>query len=275
MRVAVITIAAGRPRHLARQSAALARSADGHRHHVVAMGDAAERARCAAACAPGTDVIAVPREPDGLPLARARNAGARRALEGGAELLVFLDVDCLPAPKLLARYRAAARVAPGALLCGPVGYLPPLPLDDPLADDARLAALARPHPARPIPPDGVLWHGGDHRLLWTLSFAVTDMVWNAIGGFCEDYVGYGGEDTDFGQLARAAGVDLCWVGGAWAHHQHHPTHDPPIQHREAILRNAALFHRRWGWWPMEGWLDAFGVPRDTRALGAGHAVAGQ
>ena len=30
-----------------------------------------------------------------------------------------------------------------------------------------------------------------------------------------------------------------------------------MQHLDDILRNAAIFHRRWGWWPMEGWLDAF------------------
>jgi GT2 family glycosyltransferase len=265
VRVAVITIAASRPRHLERQSATLAALARDvpHHHHVVAMGDEEERARCAAVCTPGTDVIAVTPEPEGLPLARARNAGAGRALDAGAELLVFLDVDCLPAPKLLARYRAAADVAPNALLCGPVGYLPPWPAGA-LRTDAELAALARPHPARPVPPDHMLWHGGDHRLFWTLSFAVTDMVWNAVGGFCEDYVGYGGEDTDYGQLARAAGVDVCWVGGAWAYHQHHPTQNPPVQHREAIERNAALFHRRWGWWPMEGWLAAFaGAPRPS------------
>jgi hypothetical protein len=78
-----------------------------------------------------------------------------------------------------------------------------------------------------------------------------------VGGFCEAYEGYGGEDTDFGQLARRAGVELCWVGGAWAFHQHHATATPPTQHLHDILRNAALFHRRWGWWPMIGWLNEF------------------
>ncbi|WP_254552743.1 hypothetical protein [Kitasatospora sp. MMS16-BH015] len=30
-----------------------------------------------------------------------------------------------------------------------------------------------------------------------------------------------------------------------------------MQHLDSILRNAAVFHHRWGWWPMEGWLRAF------------------
>ncbi len=30
-----------------------------------------------------------------------------------------------------------------------------------------------------------------------------------------------------------------------------------MQHVAAILRNGAVFHRRWGWWPMTGWLEQF------------------
>ena len=50
---------------------------------------------------------------------------------------------------------------------------------------------------------------------------------------------------------------MCWTDDPVAYHQHHPTADPPVQHVESILRNAALFHRRWGTWPMRGWLEAF------------------
>ena len=190
-----------------------------------------------------------------MPVARARNAGAEHALEAGAELLVFLDVDCLPGDGLLGRYRDAAGRAGPALLCGPVAYLPPAPPGGYPA--TGLHALADPHPARPAPPDGALERGGDHALFWSLSFAVTSATWRRIGGFSEDYVGYGGEDTDFGQLARRAGIDLCWVGGALAYHQHHLVEAPPVRHLDDILRNARIFHGRWGWWPMSGWLSAF------------------
>jgi GT2 family glycosyltransferase len=211
--------------------------------------------------------VPVPSAPAGLPLARARNAGAEHALAAGAELLVFLDVDCLPGPELFSRYRTAALShGADALLCGPVAYLPPPPAAGYSA--TGLDALARPHPARPVPPEDAVLTGGDHALFWTLSFAVTAAVWRRVGGFCEAYVGYGGEDTDYGQLAHRAGVGLCWVGGAWAYHQHHATHSPPVQHLHDILRNADLFHRRWGWWPMGGWLDEFaaqGLVRYDRA----------
>ena len=101
MRTAVITIAHGRHDHLAAQQAALARSdraADVR--VVVAMDDHALRAEA--------EVVHVDRVGGALPLAAARNAGVRRARELGAELLVLLDVDCLPDPVLLDRYASAA-----------------------------------------------------------------------------------------------------------------------------------------------------------------------
>ena len=50
---------------------------------------------------------------------------------------------------------------------------------------------------------------------------------------------------------------MRWVGGAIAFHQYHEVSAPPVEHLESILRNARVFHRRWGWWPMPGWLNRF------------------
>jgi len=246
VRITVITIAAGRHRHLRRQLDGLAAGSVRPDHHVVvAMGDPAIR-RVVAGRAEVVDVEVG----DHLPLATARNTGAAHAIAAGADLLVFLDVDCVPGVELISRYRDTA--ADRTLLCGPVTYLPP---GDPPLD--RLADLTDPHPGRPAPPDDETVANGDHTLFWSLSFAVTATTWQRLGGFCEDYTGYGGEDTDFGQIARAEGVGLTWVGGAHAYHQHHPVQDPPVDHLDDILVNAALFRRRWGWRPMGGWLDAF------------------
>ena len=71
-----------------------------------------------------TTVVHLDGDPLGLPLARARNAGVAAALSAGAELVVLLDVDCVPAPGLLSAYEHAATRAPEALLAGPVTYLP-------------------------------------------------------------------------------------------------------------------------------------------------------
>lgn len=254
MRTAVVTVCAGRHAHLRRQAHELARTPGVGRRIVVAMGDG-EAAFCRTAD-PAAELLEVPLAADGLPLAAARNRGAAHALARGAELLVFLDVDCLPAHDLVTGYAAAARAVPGSLLCGSVAYLPPPPRGG-YPDVAALPRLAEPHPARPAPPPGAIQAGGDHRLFWSLSFAVEAATWRRIGGFDEAYTGYGGEDTDLGQRARVAGVPLVWVGGARAFHQHHPTSTPPSPHLLSIARNAERFRRRWGWWPMRGWLDAF------------------
>lgn len=36
-----------------------------------------------------------------------------------------------------------------------------------------------------------------------------------------------------------------------------PVSDPPVEHLDDILVNARIYHRRWGGWPMRGWLDDF------------------
>ena len=120
---ALLTIVSGRHDHLRGQLLGLAASTVAPAWHVVAaMGDEEVRAVVDGTPAPaGTRrlVVDVPLEDDGeLPLARARNAAAAAALERGADLLVFLDVDCVPSPGLVAGYERAAgdpavRAAPG------------------------------------------------------------------------------------------------------------------------------------------------------------------
>ena len=53
--------------------------------------------------------VHVPPGRDGMRVGAARNAAAALALDHGVDLLVFLDVDCLPGPDLLERYVDAAR----------------------------------------------------------------------------------------------------------------------------------------------------------------------
>lgn len=264
--LAVITAVHGRHDHLALQQRGLVGSSDTDLERVVVAMDDAEVERWAAAVRPRVHLVPQAVVGDRLPLAAARNAGARVALSAGARILVFLDVDCVPDADLVEGYRAAAHdpAAQHTLMCGPVSYLPP-----PAAagyDLATLPTAAEPHPARPTPERGVLQPGGDPDLFWSLSFAVTAGTWRRLGGFCEEYVGYGGEDTDLAWSARAAGVGVSWVGTARAYHQHHPVEDPPVGHLDDILRNARIFHGRWGVWPMRGWLDGFvdaGVVRRT------------
>jgi GT2 family glycosyltransferase len=257
MRTAIITIAAHRDTHLRLHLRSLQRSTvPPHEHVVVSIGDLAV-ADIVAAETSTARLLWIEHDQGPLPLAHARNTGADAALAAGAELLIFLDVDCIAGTTMLGRYVAAAQQPPHhqALLCGPVTYLPPPGPSGYDLDDIH--QLRRPHPARPAPPAGTVLTGTDYDLFWSLSFATAAATWNRIGGFCTDYTGYGGEDTDLAQTAAAAGVGLRWVGGADAFHQHHPVSDPPVEHLADILTNATVFHRRWGRWPMQGWLHAF------------------
>ncbi|MDF2444423.1 MAG: N-acetylglucosaminyl-diphospho-decaprenol L-rhamnosyltransferase, partial [Subtercola sp.] len=204
----------------------------------------------------GVTIIHQPPGAAGLRLARGRNAGAAAAIDGGADVLVFLDADCLPGPDLLGIYADAAAGHPESVLCGPVTYLPEGTRP---VTAGRLDAATAPHPARPNLPTGQTRPAteGEYDLFWSLSFACTARLWLRTGGFDEAYEGYGAEDTDFAARLRSLSVELRWVGGAHAYHQYHPTSSPPWQHLDDILRNAALYRERWGSWPMEGWLSAF------------------
>lgn len=269
MSTAVVTIVHGRAAHLRRQHASLLADPPDH-WVVVAMDDPSVARWRPDRLVP--DVVEVDRDPLGLPLAAARNAGARRARALGADVLVHLDVDCLAGDGLVTAYADAVRSRPGRVWCGPVTYLAPAPPEG--YDLARLADADAPHPARPAPAPGEQEDSADWDLFWSLSFALGTDDLDALGGFCEDYVGYGGEDTDAAQLARRAGLGLTWLGGARAYHQHHPVSSPPVEHVADIVRNAHVFHRRWGWWPMAGWLEQLGERGLVRLGPDGWEVAG-
>jgi GT2 family glycosyltransferase len=255
--IAVVTIVRGRHDHLARQQASLALGCRPPDHVVVVAMNDPDVADVVAAGPLADRTRVIEDRGERLPLARARNLGAAAAFHDlGARLAVFLDVDCLAAPDLVAGYVDGwDRTAPGPrLLSGTISYLGP-----PRSDGYRPADLAAavPHAARPAPAPGELRRAEDLRLFWSLSFAVDAATWALVGGFDEAYVGYGGEDTDFGQRATVVRVPLWWVGGARAFHQWHPVSDPPVEHLDDIVRNANRFHEQWGWFPMEGWLHAF------------------
>lgn len=277
MTLAVVTIAHRRHDHLRGQVVGLAAGTARPDLHVVAVMDDPDlpgvaRRAWEEVAGEGSPVrmvaVPVPSDPRGLPLALARNLGAAAARERGADDLVFLDVDCIPGPSTVAAYgralgRSSGLEAPGArgprLLQGDVGYLPPLPegWSGWGADPARLEEGAEHRADRVRLPAEAVRPEPDLTRFWSLSFAMTATDLERTGGFCTDYVGYGGEDTDFAQRVGAAGGELVWVGGATAYHQHHPSVSPPLQHLEAVVRNAGVFYDRWGWWPMLGWLESF------------------
>lgn len=270
----VITAVHGRHDHLRRQRESLAlstvRPAD---HIVIAMNDEDLRGLEPSPTVP-LSVVSIPNCGPALPLAAARNLGVAHTGGHPDDLLIFLDVDCLPTPDLIEAYQSAAQAHPRDLLCGPVSYLPDVELDPITPGYAeRLTRLCEPHPARPNPAPGEILLAGNHDLFWSLSFAVRREMWDYIGGFDEDFVGYGGEDTDFAWQAREVGIALAWVGSAFAFHQYHPVSSPPVEHLDDILTNGRLFAHKWGQWPMQGWLERFEALSLVRRYASGYQVA--
>jgi hypothetical protein len=57
-----------------------------------------------------------------------------------------------------------------------------------------------------------------------------------------------------------------------------PVSAPPVEHVTDIVRNANRFRERWGWFPMQGWLDAFadlGLARPVPDAGTWQVVAAE
>lgn len=246
MSVSVVTIVKGRRAHLLRVLEGLARGAPPDEVVVVEMGES--EGALPSLCIPLRQVV-MGRE--GLPLAAARNAGRAAA---ASDTLLFLDVDCIPASGLVPSL-GAALAREDALICCPIRYLPTDAVRDGWRED-ELEAAGLAHPARAFPDEGLVAIDNPG-LFWSLAFGIRTATFDRVGGFDEDFTGYGAEDTDFAFRARDAGIPLLFAGGPGAFHQHHPGYDPPLQHFADIVANARRFRARHGFWPMDGWLDAF------------------
>ena len=246
--VSVLTLVKNRPTHLGRLVEGLQRSrATPLELVIVDMSD--DPVVVEPFC--GFPVTVVRLSADGLPLAQARNLAARHAR---GSVLLFLDVDCIPSRALVGRLQADL-ADHDALICAQVGYLGPDAVPNSWTEEG-LAEASQSHPVRDFPTSGLRVED-NAGLFWSLTFGIRRDRFERLGGFDEDFTGYGAEDTDFGFRCREAGVPLMFAGGPGSFHQHHGVYDPPLQHYEDIVRNALRFHQRWGVWPMEGWLKCF------------------
>lgn len=247
-RLSVITLANGRPDNLANVVLGLTRQSHQPAELIVAVMQDRPYNLPAAPFSVRQLMI------DGrdLPLAHARNAAARAA---SGDMLVFLDMDCIPDPDCLADYASYAAGFDG-LQMGEVLYLHG-GANRPGWSYADFAAVGEKHSDRRGPPAEGVEICEDYRCFWSLNFAMPRERFLALGGFDERYKGYGGEDTDFGKTIATAGVPIAWVKGGLAYHQYHPHHMPPVHHLESVVRNAQLFERKWGFRTMGHWLYAF------------------
>lgn len=244
----IVTIVRGRSGHLANLLTGLARQSEPPLEVVVARMGGPTLDPVIATYGGKIQVVDVAVPVDGpLPLAAARNRGAEASR---GDMIIFLDVDCIPGEHLV-RACGAAVATGGVVASAQVQYLVPGVPGRGSWTEAGLRRAGHFHAIRPhvsattaLAPD----------LLWSLAVAIARADFFGLGGFDEGYVGYGGEDTDFGARSAEAGLSLVLAAGARAYHQHHATHDPPLQHVGDIVTNSRRFRDRWGRWPMEGWL---------------------
>ena len=245
-RASVLTLVRGRERHLRRLIEGLNRQTVPPGELVVAFMQKRPVRDLPETSFPVRSVVV---DRDHLPLAEARNAAAHSATYRN---LVFLDVDCIPSPTLIESYMDGLALTDGVLQ-GEVVYLPDLG-DEPPFDYGLFDRAGRPHPSRPAVPGSGLLGERDMGMLWGLNFAMHRKLFLKVGGLDERFVGYGGEETDFARGLARLGATLHWCGGARAYHQHHRVMRPPLQHFGDIVRNARLFHDKWGEWCMDYWL---------------------
>jgi GT2 family glycosyltransferase len=250
-RISVLTIAAGRQAHLRNLVAGLARQSMPPSEFVIGV---MQEELYDTLPVTGFPIRQVRVRPDGtgLPLAKARNAVARAA---SGEQLMFLDVDCIPHRDFVADYAAHVQSGRG-LFMGEVRYLPAGATDGGI-DQKKFDRISVRHSERRGPPVEGIDPCNDYRCFWSLNFALHRDDWQRSGGFDERFLGYGGEDTDFGRTLTEKGIPIWWQKGARAYHQHHSHCMPPIHQVDSILHNTEVFARKWGHRTMEHWLRAF------------------
>jgi GT2 family glycosyltransferase len=182
---------------------------------------------------------------ENLPLAAARNRGVQAA---ETDRIICIDVDCIVSPTLFTGMLEA--LTPTTIIVAYPRYLSIVPRNGNYAD---LYFQAVDHPARkhivsgePVP----------HLEFWSLIFAIHKNSFQTIGGFDESFTGYGAEDTDFAMTFHKAGMQQIFVKD-FVLHQYHDKYDPPLNHFNDILQNAATYYKKWGSLPMGRWLRLF------------------
>jgi GT2 family glycosyltransferase len=256
MRLSVLVPVRDRTEHLANLVTGLNRASDAPLFELLVGWMGGDDPSPALSRASGFAATALAVDGDELPLAGARNSLAAAA---GGELLVFLDVDCIPSRSLLAAHEAAL-ADEDAITLGETLYLPQGFVARGAAE-RELRPAARRHPERVdlFPALGGPRIDSRHDLFWSLNFGLRRATFERIGGFDDSYRGYGIEDTDFGLRAARAGVPLCWLGDAVAFHQFHPPTRLRPEGMDALVDNVRRYRERWGEWPAKGWLEELGA----------------
>jgi GT2 family glycosyltransferase len=154
-------------------------------------------------------VQVVSQDDQGFRKARIQN---RAVLRSEADLLVFLDGDCVPFRNLIEVYRRKA--CADEFMTGAVSYLERDLTDRLTPEEVRRGTHERAVGGREaLRIRGVhlknLWHTGRKQTRPRIkggNFAVASSLFHRVDGFDEVYLGYGKEDSDLRNRMRNAGA---------------------------------------------------------------------
>lgn len=177
-----------------------------------------------------------------LPIAQARNKGFSSCSH---ELIFHLDVDCLCHPAFFSH--AIEQWQPNKLYTAKVVQVKDLPEN---ANFSRVDQDKKQHVHgnhQPIPANTAFRSS---------VFGISKADFTRIGGFDEQYHGFGIGDIDFATRSNVAGIELEILNFD-VYTQHRANYDYPINHLLDIVTNANVFHSKWGYYPATHWLAAF------------------
>lgn len=180
-----------------------------------------------------------------LPIAKARNKGFSAC---SASNILYLDVDCICPPDLIASVMNV--LTHQRVLTSRIKYLCDTPEH---VDYQALERNALPDPVdADIPTEAPV----SFTHFKSMIFAIRRKDYERTGGFDENFSGYGVGDIDFATRCEEAGMTLQILATPILH-QYHPRVDPPVNHLSDIVSNATRFKQKWGYYPLQDYLEKF------------------
>lgn len=137
---------------------------------------------------------------ENLPIAAARNRAAQRAR---GRLLLMSDDDCLPGPECLRAHVSAHDAHRASVVVGPLR----------LPDELRAGRRREPFERAARLGNRALWINATGA-----NTSLPREAFDAVGGYDESFVAYGGEDPELALRLRRAGLRFRFEPAAWAYH---------------------------------------------------------
>lgn len=172
------------------------------------------------------DIQLLTQNHDGYGAGRARNMGTAAAT---ADVLVFIDADCIPHPNLVANHARHHVLHNNLVVIGARRHIRSSTISIEAISQGGVDFDAQELASEDRPPDFRLQLGrrtSDNtvgteafRFLVSSNFSVRREMFNQVGGFSEDFHRWGGEDTELGWRLSEAGLLILVDEDATIFHQ--------------------------------------------------------